>query len=79
MYDAMDFQVRYGDQQRQMAWVNDAGWQLAPPMARTRVRATLAKALIALATRLFPTVGELDAQEAAIQASAGFARNATIA
>lgn len=79
MYDATDFQVRYTDHRRQMAWVNDEGWKFDPPTVRKRIRATLAKALIALATRLFPAVGEGGAQEAASQTDAGFTRNATIA
>lgn len=79
MYGATDFQVRYDDHQRQMAWVNSAGWQFDPPVARKRVRVTVAKALIALATRIFPTVGKASEHEAASQADAGFARNATIA
>jgi hypothetical protein len=52
MYDAMDFQVRYGDHQRQMAWLNAEGWKFDPPTPRKRVRVTLAQALVALATRL---------------------------
>ncbi|MCA1668238.1 MAG: hypothetical protein LC793_12760 [Thermomicrobia bacterium] len=79
MYDATDFQVRYDDHRRQMTRVNEAGWQFDPPHARTRVRITVANALIALAARLFPAVGEMGEQEAASQADAGFSRNATIA
>jgi hypothetical protein len=55
MYDATDFQVRYDDHQRQMAWVNDEGWQFDPPAARTRLRETVARALVNLAGRLAPT------------------------
>jgi hypothetical protein len=79
MYDARDFQVRYDNHQRQMAWVNDEGWKFDPPQARKRIRTTIAKALITLATRLFPAVGEVGEQDAALQTSAGFTRNATIA
>lgn len=49
-----DFHTQYTDHQRQMAWVNSAGWQFDPPVARKRVRVTVAEALIALAARFSP-------------------------
>ena len=52
MYDANDFQVRYSDHQQRIARLNETGWQIAPPTPRKGVRVAIAKALIALATRL---------------------------
>jgi hypothetical protein len=51
-----DFQTHYNDHRRQMAWVNDEGWKFDPPTTRNRMRATVAEALIALATRIAPMV-----------------------
>ncbi|MDQ2786520.1 MAG: hypothetical protein M3Y58_16130 [Chloroflexota bacterium] len=56
MYDATDFQVRYDDHRRQMAWVNDAGWQFDPPTTRTRLRERMVQALVTLAARLAPAM-----------------------
>jgi hypothetical protein len=56
MYDTRDFQVRYDDHKRQMAWVNDEGWKFDPPQARKRVREKMARVLVSLATRLAPAM-----------------------
>jgi hypothetical protein len=56
MYDARDFEVRYEDHKRQMAWVNDEGWKFDPPTTRRRVRETIARALVALAARFAPAI-----------------------
>jgi hypothetical protein len=58
MYNATDFQVRYDDHRRQMAWVNDEGWKIDPPRARKRVRETVARALVSLAARLAPAMDQ---------------------
>jgi hypothetical protein len=56
MYNAMDFQVRYEDHQRQVAWVNDNDWQFERPERRGRVRQAVARALVTLAARLTPAM-----------------------
>lgn len=59
MHDWVAAQVRYDDERRQMAWVNDEGWAFAPPARslerRQRARAAVAHALRRLATLLDPT------------------------
>jgi hypothetical protein len=56
MYDARDFQVRYDDHTRQMAWVNDEGWKFDPPTTRRHMRETVARALVRLAARFAPAM-----------------------
>ncbi len=56
MYNTIDFQVRYDDHQRQMAWVNENDWQFERPKRRGQIRQTVAHMLITLTARLAPAM-----------------------
>jgi hypothetical protein len=56
MENPMASRVHYAEHQRQMAWINSEDWQFASPSRRVQVRAAIANALVALATRLSPVV-----------------------
>ncbi len=55
MENPMAAQVHYSEYQRQAAWINANDWQFEKATKRQRVRATVAKALIALANAVTPT------------------------
>ncbi len=55
MEHPMAAQVHYGEYRRQAAWINANDWQFEQPAQRHPVRATVAKALIALANAAAPT------------------------
>ncbi len=58
MENPMAAQVQYGEYQRQAAWINANDWQFEQPAKRHPVRATVAKALVALAARVAPTASQ---------------------
>ncbi len=58
MENPMTFQQHYADHQRQSAWINANDWQFERTEKRYPVRATVAKALVALAARVAPTAGQ---------------------
>ena len=55
MENPVAFEVQYGEYQRQVAWINENGWQFEKPEQRYRVRRAIAQALITLANALAPT------------------------
>jgi hypothetical protein len=55
MENPMAAQVHYGEYQRQATWINGNDWQFEQPAKRHPARATVAKALIALAMAVTPT------------------------
>jgi hypothetical protein len=59
MYDAADFQVRYGNHERQTARVNETGWQVNRPTTGKRLRVIVAATLIVLAARLSPSITQV--------------------
>lgn len=58
MQNPVAFEVHYGEYRRQAAWINANDWQFEQPAQRHPMRATVAKALIALATLLSPATRE---------------------
>jgi hypothetical protein len=50
------------DHQRQVAWVNEHGWQCDGPKREHRVRRAMAKGLVLLALRLAPPSGKRQAE-----------------
>jgi hypothetical protein len=59
MYDAADLQVRYDDYERQIARVNETGWQMNRPTTDKGLRVIVAEALIVLAARLSPSIKQV--------------------
>jgi len=58
MENPMAAQVHYGEYQRQAAWIDGNDWQFDQPAKRHPARATVAKALVALAARVAPTASQ---------------------
>jgi hypothetical protein len=54
MQNVIAHEVHYTDYRRQMAWINENDWQIERRATRYPVRQAVAKALIALATKLVP-------------------------
>lgn len=57
----MAFKQLSVDHQRQVAWMNEHGWQCDQPKREHRVRLAMAKGLVLLALRLAPSSGKRQA------------------
>jgi hypothetical protein len=60
MQQTTDCQARYYDLQRDLAWVNSEAWKFERPRSRRRIRSAVARALLALASRLTPRIEQPD-------------------